>query len=165
LESGITSMSEGQQAGWSRRQSNPNTHAALWAGTAASWRDINPPSAGLSILFATCGIAQAGYANIGGVITAGVWFGTAESFVRLDTYLPQGVYYESVATSVSVADGMLYVGGYAANAGNSYREAYVWVAPVPGPPGIHLLVAAGALAVRWRRPHGRRGSQAPKCDP
>lgn len=154
LESGINGMAAGQQAGWSRRQSAPNIHAAIWAGTASSWADLNPPGAGLSILLATCGVAQAGYANLSGTNSAGVWFGTPGSFVNLAASLPPGLYYESNATSVAVSGSTAYVGGYATSVNTSQREAFLWIGPVPAPPGLALLAGAGLLAAR-RRARGR----------
>jgi hypothetical protein len=154
--SGIVSMTAGQQAGAITHFSNFNTHAAIWLGTPASCRDINPPNAALSTLTATCGVAQAGYANIGGVITAGVWFGTPESFERLDTFLPQGIYYQSIATLVAVVGDTVYAGGYASNGVRGYDEGFLWVGPVPAPGGLTLCACAGLFAMRRERGAGDR---------
>ncbi|MEX2218956.1 MAG: hypothetical protein WD749_09370 [Phycisphaerales bacterium] len=147
LSSRIFGMAPGEQVGVARFFGS-NDHAALWRGSAASYLDMNPPGAGLSTLNATCGVAQVGYANLGGVNGAGVWFGTPESFLSLHQFLPHG-YFQSVATSVVVEGGTLYVGGYATTP--SGDEAFLWTGPIPAPGALGLLVGAGLLAARRRR--------------
>jgi hypothetical protein len=146
VESEILGMAQGQQVGYAFALGQ-NDHAALWSGTAASYLDLNPPGAGLSFLYGTCGSAQVGYANLAGHNGAGVWFGTAESFVSLAAFLPAG-YFQSVATCVAEANGVFYVGGYATNSVTHNDEAFMWVG-VPGP-GASMWVAAGLLAMRRR---------------
>ncbi|MEX2218286.1 MAG: hypothetical protein WD749_05950, partial [Phycisphaerales bacterium] len=87
---------------------------------------------------------------LGGVNGAGVWFGTPESFLSIHQYLPPG-YFNSVATSVAVENGTLYVGGYAWN-GASQQEAFLWTGPIPAPGALLPLAAAGVFAWRRRRP-------------
>jgi hypothetical protein len=66
-----------QQAG------SENTHAGIWSGSGAGFVDLNPAGAAGSILNATTGMQQAGFATIGGTAHAGIWFGSAASFVDL----------------------------------------------------------------------------------
>src|SRR5262249_40368222 len=67
-----------RQAGFALRQ---DYHAAIWSGTAASWVDLHPPVADVSqsVLFATIGSHQAGFAKFGdvnfGVEHASIWSG------------------------------------------------------------------------------------------
>ena len=71
-----------------------------------------------------------------------------ESLVNLHTFLPPG-YLNSVATSVSIANGITYVGGVASR--DFVRtEAFVWVL-VPSPPSV-LLIGAGFFTVLRGRP-------------
>ncbi len=148
-ESHITAMAPGQQAGWVRRF-DQNSHAALWSGTAASFLDLNPPSAAASFLYGTCGNAQVGNANLPGLgNTAGVWFGTADSFVPLAPFLPPG-YFQSTATCIAESNGTFYVGGYATSIATGQDEAFMWVG-VPGPGPMTILLLAAPLATRRRR--------------
>lgn len=149
IGSRIFGMAGGEQVG-SVIYVGAGDHAALWRGSAASYVDLNPAGAALSVLNGTCGVAQVGYANLGGVNGAGVWFGTAASFLSIHQYLPPG-YGQSVATSVAVENGILYVGGYAWNSA-SQQEAFLWTGPVPAPGSLALLAGAGILTARRRRP-------------
>ncbi|MEX2218958.1 MAG: hypothetical protein WD749_09380 [Phycisphaerales bacterium] len=145
--SAIHGMAPGEQVGYVN-YSGIGNHAALWRGSAASYVDLNPPGAAISVLNGTCGVAQVGYANLGGVNGAGVWFGTAESFLSLHQFLPAG-YFSSVATSVAVENGTLYVGGYAST--GFQQEAFLWTGPIPAPGTLGVLLGAGLLACRRRR--------------
>ncbi|MEX2218957.1 MAG: hypothetical protein WD749_09375 [Phycisphaerales bacterium] len=147
IASTIFGMASGQQVG-SVTYAAVGDHAALWRGTAASYVDLNPPGAALSVLNATCGVAQVGVANLAGVNGAGVWFGTPESFISLHQFLGPG-YFQSVATSVVVDGGTLYVGGYATTP--SGDEAFLWTGPIPAPGTLGVLLGAGLLASRRRR--------------
>ena len=86
-----------------------------------------------------------GKANIPGLgNTAGIWFGTADSFVPLAPFLPS-VYYQSVATCVAEANGVFYVGGYATTtASPSHDEAFLWVG-VPAPASMAAFLLAALL--------------------
>lgn len=83
-QSGVTGMRAGQQVGWTIEFVS---HAALWSGTAASWIDLNPPPGGgpgySSEAYATDGINQVGYVDVGGVTSAAMWSGSAASWVNL----------------------------------------------------------------------------------
>lgn len=148
-DSDVFGMAPGQQVGYAGRIGQ-NHHAALWTGSAESHIDLNPPIAGFSVLLATCGSAQVGYAstNLHGV-TAGDWFGTPESFVPLAPFLPPG-YGQSIAPSVAFDGSQYLVGGYARNLATNRDEAFLWIG-VPGPGSAAVLIGAGAWAVRRRR--------------
>jgi hypothetical protein len=78
-QSGVTGVRAGQQVGWTIQSV---THAALWHGTPGSWVDLNPPpTAGYehtSEAYGTDGTQQVGYVvNVGGVISAALWSGSA----------------------------------------------------------------------------------------
>ncbi|MBL9030704.1 MAG: hypothetical protein JNM80_03235 [Phycisphaerae bacterium] len=146
----LLGMVPGQQVGWTVPTTGSPTHAALWRGSAASWVDLNPSNSSLSQAWATAGTIQVGgYAPNGASLSrACAWFGTAESVVNLHSLLPPG-YISSVATCVSVVDGITHVGGLATRDFQN-PEAFVWTF-VPAPGLAALLVAAGVLA-RGRRP-------------
>jgi hypothetical protein len=150
FESEVWGMAPGEQAGWYELPSGI-AHAALWHGTAASLVDLNPTAQYGSELLADCGVAQVGWAGLPGGIVAGVWFGTASSFVPLPS-LPG--YDQPTADAVSVFNGMLYVGGYAFNLQTGRNEAILWTGPVPAPGVLSVLAAAGIGAMR-RRPRRR----------
>src|SRR5262249_8993863 len=146
IESGITGMAAGQQVGYGRTPTG-TTHAMMWHGTASSAVDFNPPGAGVSDFFATCGSAQVGRAHFGTTgfgEAAVIWFNSPTDFVDLSTFLPAGQFYNSVATSVTVFNGMYYVGGYASLAAGGGDHAFLWVG-VPGPSSgaVLAIFAAG----------------------
>lgn len=58
-------------------------HASLWAGTAASWIDLNPTGATESAAYGINGNQQVGYAKIGGSRRASLWTGQSDSWVDL----------------------------------------------------------------------------------
>ncbi len=99
-----------------------------------------------SELYATTGARQAGYASIGGKGHAGVWSGTAESFVDLQALLP-ATYTESYAQGIW-SDGVttLVVGG-AYNTTTNHYEAVLWK-QTPAPPAVKPVVkVSGAKKV------------------
>jgi hypothetical protein len=148
----ISGMTETEQVG-AVALPFPNDHpkAAMWHGSAASFVLMDPPeSGGYSELLATCGTAQVGYIAPASGVYAGIWFGTADSFLNLGQFLPPGVYDESRATSIATDGVNYYVGGYAENAATLRNEAFLWIGPVPVPGTIPVL--AGCLfAAAWRR--------------
>lgn len=153
-QSFISGMAPGQQVGWYTTPTNISEHAAIWSGTASSLIDLHPfPGSGSSFLLATTGQVQVGESHVpgGSFVHAGVWFGTAASFVDLHSFLPAG-YGSSEATSVYQANGLIYVGGTAANPSTGLTEAFLWVG-VPAPSsGTATLLSMSVLAVRRRRP-------------
>ena len=151
-ESQIRGMAAGQQVGWAR-EAGSSQHAAMWHGSPASWMDMNPPGAGTSVLNASSGSAQVGAANLGGFYgDAGIWFGTPDSFVNLGSFLPSGMFFQSVATSVTELNGVFYVGGYASLASTGDNQAILWVGvPAPGASAIALLGLL--MGARRRRDH------------
>jgi hypothetical protein len=149
FESEILGMSSAQQVG--SADFGSGTHAVMWRGSPNDYTDLNPPGAGVSVLYATCGSAQVGYANVVGLgVSAGIWQGTAASFIPLSPSLPPG-YFNSVATCVAEQGGTYYVGGYAWNAATFQPEAFMWVGQVPAPGMAGTWLAAFAFAVRRRR--------------
>jgi hypothetical protein len=59
--------------------------AAVWNGSAGSFRNLNPSWSSASVALATSGTQQAGYATGPGYqVHAGYWSGTAASFVDLN---------------------------------------------------------------------------------
>jgi hypothetical protein len=146
-------MVPGQQVGFATFGSPGLDHAGMWAGTAASWLDLNPPNS-YSRLMATCGTAQVG--ELDG-FDAAIWFGTPGSMVDLHTFLPSGYSY-SIATSVYESNGVFYVGGWAARSGGPSEEAFLWVG-VPAPSGLAALSIAGAFGL-GNPQRGERRSQS-----
>jgi hypothetical protein len=141
-------MVPGQQVGFANLPNPQGSHAIKWSGTAASAIDLRPPGATLSFLNATCGSAQVGAASTFQYgWSAGIWFGTAQSFVPLAPYLPAG-FYSSVAYGVTFHNGLYYVVGEASEQGLS--RAILWVG-IPAPGAAAALAAAGLLAFRPRR--------------
>lgn len=62
---------------------NVRSRAALWQGTAASFRDLNPLGATESFATGLDGAVQVGRARFAGAVHAGLWTGTAASWVDL----------------------------------------------------------------------------------
>lgn len=146
----LLGMVPGQQVGWTVPTIGSPTHAALWRGSAESWVDLNPSNSSRSEAWATAGTIQVGgYAPNGASLSrACAWFGTAESVVNLHSLLPPG-YISSLATCVSIVDGITTVGGLATRDFQN-PEAFVWTL-VPAPGLAAPLVAAGVLARGRRR--------------
>jgi hypothetical protein len=130
----------------------PATHAALWPGFAPFAIDMHPfpGSTGSSAILGTDGFAQVGWSHVPGYSLphAGIWFGTPESFIDLNAFLPPG-YTTSIAHSVTFDNGVFTVAGSAGD-GNT-ASAFIWVG-VPAPSSSALLAAAGVWAGRRRRP-------------
>jgi hypothetical protein len=150
----IRGMAGNEQVGYTSGSppSQNGEHAVLWRGTAASLLDLNPFPNVNSEANATNGLAQVGASGdpLLQSYEAALWFGTAQSWVGLGRFLPAG-YGQSVATSVSFADGLFYVGGYARNFTTGRFEAMLWTG-IPGPgTGAAMLTAAGWWAARRRR--------------
>ena len=124
-------------------------HAAIWSGTAQSFRDVHPftNQGSFSQLFATCGSAQVGLYNRGTGVKPGIWFGSRDSFLDLYQFLPPGAG-ESAALCVEEVNGVFTVGGYA-RYGVNYRP-FVWVG-VPAPSSVLPLLAAPTMLLRRRR--------------
>jgi hypothetical protein len=68
-------------------------HAALWAGTAGGWVDLNPAGATSSQGLGIHGEQQVGSAVVGGVSRASLWTGLADSWVDLH---PAGASYSGL---------------------------------------------------------------------
>jgi uncharacterized protein (TIGR03382 family) len=149
----IRGMAGDQQVGYtySTPPNQNGTHAALWRGSAASLLDLNPFTNVSSELNATTALAQVGESGdpLLQSYEAAIWFGSAESWVGLGRFLPPG-YGQSVATSVSFADGLFYVGGYARKFSTGRFEAILWTG-IPTPGTASVLLAAGLWASRRRR--------------
>jgi len=105
--------------------------AMLWHYTAeAGWTvaNLDPAGATQSYAYGVSGGRQVGVAKISYYYHAGLWSGTAGSWVDLHALLPAGVYHWSEANSIDVSGGEIWVAG----------DAY----PVPEPSS---LIALGAL--------------------
>lgn len=75
------------------------------------------------------GDLQVGYVSLTGVYHAGIWNGTANSFVDLHSFLPPTCT-SSEANAIWRDDTTVYVVGYAQNA--TSREAVMWSRPLNG---------------------------------
>ena len=76
-------------------------HAVIWSGTAASVADVNPAGATSSAIYGIDGGIQVGSATFSGVVNnAGLWTGTAGSFLNLHSLLTPGTYSSSEASAV-----------------------------------------------------------------
>jgi hypothetical protein len=150
ISSAIEGMVPGEQVGFANFGSG--NRAMIWRGTPQSAISLHPEGvAGVSGLYATVGSAQVGWANTYQYgLTAGIWFGTAESFIPLAPYLPPG-YGSSSATSIAELNGTYYIGGYAYRIGTLDREAFLWVGQVPAPGAGAVLLGAGVLSMKRRR--------------
>jgi hypothetical protein len=124
-----------------------DTHATIWHGTPESAIDLNPPGYLGSLCEGTNGAAQVGFVNVVGGNHAALWLGSAASFIDLHAFLP-AAYSTSEATSVTIDNGRLVIGGYASTGGLS--EAFIWVA-VPTPATAAPLLALVGFAVRRHR--------------
>jgi hypothetical protein len=120
------------------------SRASLWSGTSASRVDLHPEGAVNSAVAAMHGEYQVGYATFRQPSTAnpspahaGVWMGSAGSWVDLSKFLPTyggstEAWYETYATSVW-SDGLtLYVSGYGENFADPETHALLWTRPLCG---------------------------------
>jgi hypothetical protein len=85
----------------------------------------------------------------GGIEHAGLWNGTAASWVDLHTFLPSE-FITSKATGIWNDGSFTYVVGYGHNNVTSRNEALMWASPVPEPASLLALVAGFAF-LRFRR--------------
>lgn len=107
--------------------------AALWRNTAGSYVNLHQPSQIQSRALAVHAGWQVGYASsyISGVATrhAGVWNGTAASWVDLAAFLPPG-YSSSEAHGVWHDGTTLYVCGWASDSQYYHQDAILWTLPI-----------------------------------
>jgi hypothetical protein len=126
-----------QQAGWAYNANLlSKKHAMLWTGTAASAVDLNPPGFYDTQVTGMFGAIQVGDGYDQPVNSPGghgnrhalVWFGSADSMVDLNPFLPLG-FTNAVATGV---DGAGNVIGYAwGQVGRAYQYMNVVFTPQP----------------------------------
>jgi hypothetical protein len=118
------SISNGQQAGWITVGSFEQ--AGIWSGTAQSWVNLHPASAGWSQAYGIGGGKQVGRARVGGVVHASLWSGTAASWVdlhpagawRSDAYATTGTQHVGfVEVSLGTTNAALW-GGSSSSWGN-----------------------------------------------
>jgi hypothetical protein len=126
------------------------SHAAIWSGTAASAVDVNPVGATSSGLLGADGGVQVGSANFGTGNNAGLWSGTAASFLNLHSFLTPGTYSTSEATSVWTDGITTRIVGTAFNSVAGRSEAVLWTL-VPEPGTISLLAVTGMAGTSVRR--------------
>jgi hypothetical protein len=155
--SSIRGVGGGQQAGYLVPAGGLTQHAAVCSGTPSSWVDIHPyPGLGESQLYSTTGTVQVGWSHVPTASSphAGVWFGTASSFIDLTQFLPAGFGGESIATCILQDQGRIYVGGFA-DGPNGQHQAVLWTY-IPSPASTALfgaaLARAGRRRARIRRP-------------
>jgi hypothetical protein len=102
---------------------------------------------------------QVGFAefdNLGnGTFRAGVWNGTAESWVDLGALVPAGFSSQSLAYGIWTDDLTTYVSGFGYNVVAGREEALLWTLIVPEPGALALLSIGGVLLAG----RGRRVSQ------
>lgn len=100
----------------------------MWSGTPESWIDITPPNASTAEVYAMTDNLQVGRARINDNERAGVWAGSANSFIDLHALLPAG-FQVSAATCIW-NDGLNeYIGGYAVRNETTGPEAFYWKRP------------------------------------
>jgi len=129
-------------------------HAVIWHGSVETMEDVNPIGAYLSVIRDAIGDWQVGYANFndphflsGGVIYylgnhAGLWKGTAESFVDLHSVLDQSVYSQSFADGMWLDGRKIKIAGWAdTKAGQTHAILWTITLPDEEPP---IVVEASA---------------------
>lgn len=106
----------------------------------AQWTvtNLNPPGS----------IQAYAFAAGGGQARAGLWSGTAGSWVDLAAFLPTG-FTDTYATGISSDGANIFILGYGTNA--TGIQALLWTQPVPSPGAVALLGLGGLLATRRRR--------------
>ena len=82
---------------------------------------------------------------------AGVWTGTAGSFVNLHSFLTPFTFSSSEAWGVKRTATNVYVVGSAYNDGLARNEAIVWTLAIPEPGAFSLIAATVVLATCLRR--------------
>jgi hypothetical protein len=104
----------------------------MWTGTAASCVDLSPVGTYDSDAHAVHGGQQAGVAFVGNFSHAGIWSGTAASWVDLHTFLPAS-FINSEARDIWHSGNVTYVAGYGQDSTTGLREALLWMGPAPCP--------------------------------
>ncbi len=109
-----------------------------------------------SVICAATENQQAGYTMVGGAYHAGMWSGTAESWVDLHFLLPASEYLSSTADSVYTSGDRICVAGSALLNTNGYRvHAILWTYVVPEPSSVLTLLcgigAMGGVILRKRK--------------
>jgi len=105
-----------------------NKHACVWNGVSTGSIDLNPPGATESVAYGVSGGSQAGFAVVGGLTTACVWQGSAETHRDLQPFVDSR-FTESAASDIykNFDTGFTYVVGRAWNAGEA--KAILWTLP------------------------------------
>lgn len=113
--------------------------------------DLNPAGASSSIAYATTGGQQAGYANFGGNAHAGIWSGTAGSFMDLGTSLG-AAFGDSYAQSIWTDGSTTLVAGMAYPIGVGFTRAILWtIVPEPSSLSLAVVSLAGLGILRRHR--------------
>lgn len=125
----ILGVGGGQAAGLIRAPGVVQNHAATCDGTPMGWRDLHAFGAyGESEAYATNGAVQVGWSHVpnSAIGHAAAWFGTPESFVDLNQFLPPGYGGESIATCVIEDRGAILVGGFTTSPNGFSHAAVLW---------------------------------------
>jgi len=122
-------MAPGVQVGYANFPGS--THAALWRGTTASYVDLTPPGGTLAKFYATTSVVHVGVLAQGSLARAAVNFGSPNSWVGLQQFLPAQYGGYSQANAVYQNGPTIYVGGWAQNAETGFHEAVLWIGTVP----------------------------------
>lgn len=121
----------------------------MWSGTPNSWVDITPPNATSGEIYAMTDKLQVGRARINNNEHAGVWAGSANSFIDLHALLPAG--YQVSGARCIWNDGLNeYIGGYAVRNSTTGPEAFYWTRPygIPFSFSLNRSSVAGQNYVR-----------------
>jgi hypothetical protein len=129
-----------------------NRIGVMWFGSAESMVNMNPPGAWGSALYAACGDYQVGYGVFGNKMHAGIWNGTAASFLDLNSYLG-GAFTDSDARAIWMNETTIIVGG--AGYRDGYEYPVMWtINPVPEPSALALIALAALCAIRHPKKAG-----------
>lgn len=122
-------VGQGQQVGVARYGAwDGPDFACYWSGSASTYVNLHPAGATSSYAYAAASGMQVGAANINGQDHASLWYGTAESRVDLNAFLP-AEYTSAQAFGISTVGDNIYIVGGASAPGK--RNAIMWVSTVP----------------------------------
>jgi hypothetical protein len=138
----------GQQVGYASSVPYPygetfsyhaGSHAMLWAGTAASYVDLNPVGYVASEALATNGTQQGGWAYNATSQHAALWSGTPDSFVDLNPLAYNDSRITALTATQQVGDGWVGPMGFP----GSVRHALVWTSTAESVVDLNQFLPAG----------------------